>query len=290
MPYFREGRRGAELLLVAETVVDDLAFIADVLEAAAADSPSGSVGIVLGNSGDFGATPVIHDTVPATTRAEFTVAVVYLNGLIRELADERGYPVLDLFAWVNLAIGEEPLVVGGVELDGAGFVFFEPNPDHFFEDSQHPGSIAQGLLANMVIEAANRIYGLGIEPLSEQEIVTHAYETADEEAPSELAPGATFFDVSGLVHDAAPPEELLLRLADSVAAINIASGIANSLDAKLHASLNALFDAVERNDSATLGSLSAFVNSVEAQRGRKISPGHAHYLLTAAERIMARLP
>jgi hypothetical protein len=70
-----------------------------------------------------------------------------------------------------------------------------------------------------------------------------------------------------------------------VACVNLAHGLSNSLDSKLDAALNALGDASERNDAAAVNSLQAFTNAVEAQRGKSISFGHSHYLMTAARSI-----
>lgn len=51
-------------------------------------------------------------------------------------------------------------------------------------------------------------------------------------------------------------------------------------------SLNALDDANENNDQAACSSLQAFINSVEAQRGNKITDEQADTLIQSALAIM----
>lgn len=61
-----------------------------------------------------------------------------------------------------------------------------------------------------------------------------------------------------------------------------------SLDAKLDAALNALNDVNENNDVAAINSMRAFINAVEAQRGKKISEEDADTLIADAELITQR--
>jgi len=82
------------------------------------------------------------------------------------------------------------------------------------------------------------------------------------------------------------PEQLLADLIDYVAGLNFQNGIANSLDAKLDAVLQALDDLNENNDVAAVNALNAFINAVEAQRGNKIPEEDADALIDAAQQII----
>jgi hypothetical protein len=85
------------------------------------------------------------------------------------------------------------------------------------------------------------------------------------------------------------PAELILDLADDVMALNLHKGITNSLEAKLNAALRALEDENENNDIAAINTLEAFINAVEAQRGKKIPEAEADALIAAAQEIIELL-
>jgi len=85
------------------------------------------------------------------------------------------------------------------------------------------------------------------------------------------------------------PAELILDLADDVMALNLHKGITNSLEAKLNAALGALEDENENNDAAAINTLGAFINAVEAQRGKKIPQAEADALIAAAQQIIELL-
>jgi hypothetical protein len=79
--------------------------------------------------------------------------------------------------------------------------------DAFLSDGFHPGTVVQGVLANMFIEATNRAYGAGLTPLSDQEIL----ELAGIEVPT--PPGVvTYFDVSPYVIVPEPLTLLVLAI------------------------------------------------------------------------------
>ena len=84
-------------------------------------------------------------------------------------------------------------------------------------------------------------------------------------------------------------EDLIADLVNQVIAINIQSGISNSLDAKLDATLNALGDTNENNDGAALNSLYAFCNGVDAQRDKKISSLDADSLVALVNVIITSI-
>ena len=78
-------------------------------------------------------------------------------------------------------------------------------------------------------------------------------------------------------------------LVEQVLALNIDNGISNSLDAKLSAALSAIDDMNAGNDVAAINSLMAFINAVEAQRGKKIEEGDACDLIQSADAIIVQL-
>jgi hypothetical protein len=82
------------------------------------------------------------------------------------------------------------------------------------------------------------------------------------------------------------PVELLLKLVQDVRNMNLEKGIENSLVAKLEAALQVLDDVNENNDVAAINSLEAFINLVEAQRGKQISDTDADALIVAAQQII----
>ena len=179
---------GVELDDLINSIAGELINIVDRLESA------GDVRIVLGNCADFGVSFTVRDH-PALTdpigRMLFTQAAMTLNARIDDFADANGYPVLDIFNWANL--GFSGLTIDGIFIDGSMYQNAVPNPDHFFEDSQHPGSVAHGLLANALLGAVNDAWGEYTAPLSDQEIVLAAG----------LVPsgdGATYFPIDTFYH------------------------------------------------------------------------------------------
>jgi len=82
------------------------------------------------------------------------------------------------------------------------------------------------------------------------------------------------------------PATLLDNLTEIVVELNLQQGIENGLDAKIDTALNALEDLNENNDVAAVNSLEAFINAVEAQRGKKISEEDADALIAQAQAII----
>jgi hypothetical protein len=81
----------------------------------------------------------------------------------------------------------------------------------------------------------------------------------------------------------------IIDLVATVIALNLNGGMSNSLDAKLSSVLNALEDANLSNDVAALNGLQAFINAVEAQRGKKVSETDADQLIELARQIIGQL-
>jgi hypothetical protein len=82
------------------------------------------------------------------------------------------------------------------------------------------------------------------------------------------------------------PEEVTEDLALVVVELNLDRGIENNLDSKLGAAVAALDDLNENNDIAAVNLLGAFMNAVEAQRGKKITERDANILIAKAEQIL----
>ena len=85
------------------------------------------------------------------------------------------------------------------------------------------------------------------------------------------------------------PADSVEYLAEAVDDLGLAQGVENSLNAKLDAAYKKLTDGNDRNDVAAINELGAFINAVEAQRGKKIEEDDADDLIAAAEAIIAVL-
>ena len=106
---------------------------------------------------------------------------------------------------------------------------------------------------------------------------------ADDDAGS-FSGSAYVFELAELT-----PQEAIQVLVGDVIALNLKTGIENSLDAKLDAVVQAIDDLNQNNDVAAINSLQAFINSVEAQRGIHITDAQADALIAAAQAIITLL-
>jgi hypothetical protein len=86
-----------------------------------------------------------------------------------------------------------------------------------------------------------------------------------------------------------PPAVLVTQLIDHVVSLTLPHGIENSLTAKLNAAVLILGDIQEANDHAAASMLGAFINLVEAQRGKHIPDLDADELIGAAQAIIDQL-
>jgi len=82
------------------------------------------------------------------------------------------------------------------------------------------------------------------------------------------------------------PKQLIQQLVQQVIDLNLQSGVENSLDAKLDAALKTIDDLNANNDVAAINSLSAFINAIEAQRGKKLTEEQADLLIADAQAII----
>jgi hypothetical protein len=94
---------------------------------------------------------------------------------------------------------------------------------------------------------------------------------------------------TGITPSDPTPAELLELLSDTLGALNLDRGTANSLDSKLDAVLSALLDPKRKDNKAAINQLSAFINSVKAVSGKKMTSGQADDLILQAQAIIAAL-
>jgi hypothetical protein len=92
---------------------------------------------------------------------------------------------------------------------------------------------------------------------------------------------------AGVVTSESPsPSELVGALLTTVTQFSLPKGFSNALGAKLNAALAYI---VLGNPTGAVDVLNAFINSVEAQRGKQLSDSQANVLVTAARAIISAL-
>jgi len=84
-----------------------------------------------------------------------------------------------------------------------------------------------------------------------------------------------------------PLFSLVDALTEIVTDLDLPAGLENSLISKLDTALKGLEDVNENNDVAAINALQAFINSVAAQQGEKISEALADALIGEANQIIA---
>jgi parallel beta-helix repeat protein len=82
------------------------------------------------------------------------------------------------------------------------------------------------------------------------------------------------------------PVALINQLIEQVMSLNLSQGTENSLVSKLESAKGPLEDQNPNNDGAAVNSLGAFINAVEAQRGKEVSEQDADSLIAAAQQII----
>jgi phospholipase/lecithinase/hemolysin len=81
-------------------------------------------------------------------------------------ADQR-VDVTDLFGLLHDVMAPPQFSVGGLSMDR---ITSSPQPEHFYVDDMHPGTIGQGLIANAFIDTINTRFSAGAPRLSDAEI------------------------------------------------------------------------------------------------------------------------
>ena len=218
--------------------------------------------------------------------------------------------------WRAAALGEDTR--GYVDSERFDVTSTQCESDHFVIYARFGGSTAAADLIQSVVDFRNAFdisltldgqpVGLvdfapyiGREPIA-PETTRGIYKVGAIFEPGDLDPGS----YSGVMLLASPlfgnipfafnfnllevaPETVLTNLADTVAELNVKSGITSALDSKLQNALDALAEASSGDIPSASGKLGAFINSVEAQRGKAISDEDADALITAAEAALALL-
>lgn len=177
------------------------AFATNLHTAVQTISAAGKVGLIVGNIPNLALAPAIQAMAgnDAAALGMIRDMVRTANREIERVAAANGIPVVDLYRMSALAV--KPPVLAGVQLEGRHF---------FAPDQLHPSTLAQGLMANAILEALQRAYGIDVSALrlSDQEIMRLAGLKYDLKTP-------TYFDVSPYVimpptHDAPEPSTLAL--------------------------------------------------------------------------------
>jgi len=94
-----------------------------------------------------------------------------------------------------------------------------------------------------------------------------------------------FVDSTLVVSQPTAPD-LLRQLISNVESIQVDDGVRNALQAKLNAALNSLTAGNSQGRQDGMNTLAAFIHSVEAQRGKKISDTDAQFLIDSATTIV----
>ena len=89
-----------------------------------------------------------------------------------------------------------------------------------------------------------------------------------------------------VIYTVITPSEATVNLIDQVDSLYLQQGIDNSLDAILDTALQALDDMNQNNDVAAVNAMQAFINAVEAQRGKKLTTTEADALIADAQAII----
>jgi hypothetical protein len=151
--------------------------------------------------------------------------------------------------------------IGQVELDGAGSI------DADGHELQYFWYIGDELIAT------------GINVTVELEVGRYIIELIVDDGLEESEPDEVVVNIVG-------PMELLDILGQNIIDLELQQGIKNSLHVKLDTSLQQLEDDNENNDEAAINLLQAFINTVEAQCGKKIPQEDADSLIAAAQQII----
>ena len=85
------------------------------------------------------------------------------------------------------------------------------------------------------------------------------------------------------------PAAQVEALVEVVLSLNLKAGIGKALDSKLQNALAALNRGLEQDNGSAVGILSAFIHSVEAQRGKALSTEQADQLVSAAQDVIDAL-
>jgi hypothetical protein len=185
-------------------------------------------------------------------------------------------------------------VSGAGDVDGDGFDDFIVSDQFYRDENNYP-------IGKVTVYSGRRGIALstiyGVTPYEEFGTAVSGLGDADGDGLMEIIIGTpwTFTTsyrggsaivVSLGVTPENPAVPLVEELLQIVVDLNLGSGIENGLDAKLEAVRRALDDLNEHNDVAAVNALEAFIASVQAQSGGKISEVDADSLTASAQAII----
>jgi lysophospholipase L1-like esterase len=167
----------AEVASLVAGLVRNLTTAVDTIRTA------GTAGLVLASVPDIGSTPCYRQAFAGRPEARrlVTQATQAINAQLLAVARARALPVIDLHG-LNELPWRGKVVVGGLGLRAGAYSV----------DGFHPSTLGQGLIANAILEALRRAYGVDASSLR--------FSDAELLAAQGLGPGlATFFDVHPFV-------------------------------------------------------------------------------------------
>jgi len=157
--FLTNGNLTGTVQSLVNTVVQNVTFTLNTI------AHTGSVHQIVANIPDQSVAPLVkslftqYHATPAQI-AEFKAGIQLANSEIAAFALRHNIPLIDMFAATDSIIAHPPLRLAGVNFTNL-----------FAADGYHPGAVADGLVANAVINAANRQFHAGITPISDQQIV-----------------------------------------------------------------------------------------------------------------------
>ena len=102
--------------------------------------------------------------------APIVAAIDYTNDLLKAEVLARNQVYIDTASFMR-DINASPFVVGGVAIN---VTTGSSNPTHFFVDDIHPGTVGNGIFANLMITALNEGYGTSVALFDDQAILAKA--------------------------------------------------------------------------------------------------------------------
>ena len=140
------------------------------------------VKIVLFNVPDYGVTPAVQSiaTDPVGRQRVADAIDNILNPAVEALAQSHHLPYVDLMGALETVFGphnalHSTLTIGNVNINlQQSDTSSGTNPTAgFVDDSTHPNTTLQGLIANLAMAGMNVGYGAGLTLFSEQELLAH---------------------------------------------------------------------------------------------------------------------
>jgi len=101
--------------------------------------------------------------------------------------------------------------------------------------------------------------------------------------------GSTDIATITVIVENPPPEVMVENLSEDIDAMELPPSTEKSLNASLDTANKVLKDSNLKNDVAAINALKAFINKIEAQRGKKISENDADKLIAKAQEIIEEL-